>query len=195
MSMSTRKTTSTVGSRPSKLTRGAAVLAEGFHLLQQQVNDLHQQQHELQGARKRLSDAQRQLRSQRKHTLQFALLAVSWAQTLLKREQALEARETALREKEEAIAKREAVVASTERAALGVAEDVVSPNDQEERSKPQQDWSAVDTILADLRTQLPCSLSPHAPATDGAQPASSPAGLDSLITHEEGAILPNSWPT
>jgi hypothetical protein len=189
MSMSTRKTppTTIVGNRPSKHTRGAAVLAEGFHLLQQQVNDLHQQQHELQAARKRLTDARRQLRSQRKHALQFALLVVSWAQMLLKREQALEAREIALREKEEAIAKREAVVASTELAALGVAEDTVPPNDQEERSKPEQDWSAVDTILADLRNHPPRSLLPLAPATDGARPASSSAGRDSLITHEQGA--------
>jgi hypothetical protein len=84
MSTSTRKAppTTIVGSRPSKRTRGAAVLAEGFHLLQQQVNDLHQQQYELRAARKRLSDARRQLRSQRKHALQFALLVVSWAQTL-----------------------------------------------------------------------------------------------------------------
>ena len=162
-------------------------MPKGFHLLQQQVNDLHQQQHELRAARKRLTGARRQLRSQRKHILQFALLAVSWAQTLLKREQALEARETALREKEEAIAKREAVVASKERAALGVAQDIVPPNDQEERSKPQQDWSAVDTILADLRNQTPRSLLPLAPATDGAQPASTPAGPDVPITHEQGA--------
>jgi hypothetical protein len=187
MSISTRKTTTIVGSRPSKRTRGAAVLAEGFHLLQQRVNDLHQQQHELKAARKRLRDAQRQLRSQRKHTLQFALPAVSWAQTLLKREQALEARETALREKEEAIATREAAVASNELAVLGEAQDIVPPNDHEERPKPQQDWSAVDTILADLRNESSPSLRPLSPTTDRVQPDSTIAGPDFPITHDQGA--------
>ena len=187
--MSTRTTppTTIAGSRSSKLTRGAAVLAQGFHLLQQQVNDLHQQQHELRAARKRLSDARRRLRNQRKHTLQFALLVVSWAQNLLKREQALEARETALREKEEAIAQREAVVASKELAALGVAQDIVALNDLEERSTPHQDWSAVDIILSDLRNQTPRSLLPLAPTTDAAQPASTPAAPDVTIAHEQGA--------